>query len=316
MTTKLETVSVTENNLQRRTSDTSTLPPDYDSTNNTYELARLTPSSSSQTSLPQYETVYGDAGSSSNQSGFYPTKLLQIQADGFPLIALPLPPRPDPIHIFGISSLTGESEELEYTSFRPARSSGNCFLVKGNDPLQSPLCTTTYRWGPGRPPKIQILGSIDAAASSAESPDYNEEITVKDKSCISRTAVMRTHLGTFEWRYASRAERKALGADNVLILDQVTTVALAGGKQETRRQKVAQLVRNAEFRTEGSKRTTAGNGGRLMMDLRGWTDRKGEAGQMEVLVVASIVLMLKKEVDRRRMHQMMAMSSGGGGGGG
>lgn len=306
-----------ENNLQRRTSDTSTLPPDYDSTRNTYELARLTPSSSSQTSLPLYETVYGEAGASSNQTGFYPAKLLQIQADGFPLIAFPLPPRPDPIHIFGVSSVTGEFEELEYTSFRPARSSGDCFLVKGNDPLQPPLCTTTYRFGPGRPPKIQLLGSIDAAAASPEeTPDYNEEITVKDKSCISRTTVMRTHLGTFEWRYASRAERKALGADNVLILDQVTTVALAGGKQETRRQKIAQFLRNAEFRTEGSRRTTAGNGGRLMMDLRGWTDRKGEAGQMEVLVLASIVLMLKKEVDRRRMHQMIAMSSGGGGGGG
>ena len=45
------------------------------------------------------------------------------------------------------------------------------------------------------------------------------------------------------------------------------------------------------------------------MDLRAWTDSKGEVQQMQVFVIASCITMLKKEVDRRRMHQVMAMAS-------
>lgn len=310
MTTKVEEITTSQSLLKRRDTG-STLPPDYDAANGVYELQQVTPSNSSQASLPQYEALYEDAGgsSASNAPGFYPTKHLQIQAEGFALITLPLPPRPEPICVFGVAP-DGELEELEYTSIRLMRNSGNCYLVKGEDPNQTPLTTTTYRFGPGKPPKIRMRSNTLSGDLSADT----EEIIVKDKGLVSRTTVMRTHLGTLEWRYASRSERKEHEADNLLVLDQVTTVALAGGKQETRRRKVAQLVRNKEFRTQGTKRCTAGNGGRLMIDLREWADRKGDAEQMEIFAVTSCITMLKKEVDRRRTHQMVVIASGAGGG--
>ncbi|CAM1504206.1 Fc.00g017970.m01.CDS01 [Cosmosporella sp. VM-42] len=310
MTTQVEIKSAPMSHIRRRSSGTSTLPPDYSSTT-CIELSQLTPTSS-QASLPQYDAIYENTGSSSSSdpSGFHPTKHLQIKAQGLRCLAFPLPPRPDPIYIFNVAP-TGTYEQAEYISIRPTRGSGSCYLVKADDPQHTPICTTTYRWGPGKPPKIQLLAGNTA---STKAPDYTEEIEIDCKGCFTRTTSMRTHLGTFEWRYASRAERKALSGDNVLILDRVTTVALEGGKQEVRRRKVAQLVRNSEFRTEGTKKSTAGNGGRLMVDLREWADRKDEAGQMEMLAVASCITMLKKEVDRRRMHQTIAIMAGASGG--
>ncbi|KAF7559879.1 hypothetical protein G7046_g4263 [Stylonectria norvegica] len=308
MSSTIVQTSAPVSGLHRPSSGSSTLPPGYDyDSNQTFELNRLTPAvSSSSTSLPKYTTLYEDGASSSSSASpasFQPTKLFQIQARGFPLMAFPLAPRPDPIYINAITP-DGELAQPEYTSVRPARNSGNCFLVYADDPAQTPLATTTYRFGPGKPPKIKLL--------ARDAP--TEEIVVNSKSCLTRSTSMRTHLGTLEWRYASRADRRAASADNLLVLEQVTNVAVAGGKQETRRRKVAQLVRNEEWRTEGSRKCTAGNGGRLMMDLKAWAERKGEAEQMELLVVTSCLMMLKKEVDRRRMHQTAAIMGGASGG--
>lgn len=314
MTTTIETISAPASGLHRRSTGHSTLPPDYGATEG-YELAQLSPASSSAESLPRYTTTYENGGSSSSArhpSGFHPSKLLQIEAPGFALIAFPLPPRPDPIYVFGVNP-TGELEQAEYVSIRPARNSGSCFLARPDDPAQTPICTTTYRFGPGKPPKIRLLGG-------AGEDDHDEEFELSCKGCLTRSVVMRTHLGTFEWRYSSRAERRAAQSsvgeevDCLLVLDRVTNVALEGGKQEERRMRVAQFVRSAGLRTPGTRRSTAGNGGRLILDLREWADRKGEAEQMELLAVASCVSMMKKEVDRRRMHQTMVIMGGASGG--
>ncbi|KAH7156801.1 hypothetical protein EDB81DRAFT_400422 [Dactylonectria macrodidyma] len=295
----------------RRTSiDQDSLPPDY-TVSEGYELGNLRASSSAD-SLPQYNAVYEDAAAASSSSssaaspdaGFHATKLLQIQAKGQPMMRLPLPPRPDPIYVFGVTP-TGELDEAEYVSVRPTRGSGSCFLARAGDPAQTPICTTTYRFGPNRPPKIQFLEDSGS-----------EEIVFECKGNFTRATAMRTPLGTFEWRYSTRAERRAAGpdVDSLLILDRTTTVSLAGGGSEVRRRKVGQLVRSGGLRTEGTRRSTAGNGGRLMLDLRDWADRKAEAGQMELLAVASCVSMLKKEVDRRRLHQTMIMMGAASGG--
>lgn len=138
---------------------------------------------------------------------------------------------------------------------------------------------------------------------------YEEGFEVVSKGFTTRAQVFRTHLGTFQWRYAGRKERKAAQADNLMVLDRIVKVALEGGKQEEKRIPVARLVRNAEVRSKETRITTAGNGGRLMMNLMEWEGTKGDAEQMEVLVVASCLVMLKKEVDRRRMHQAIAMTS-------
>lgn len=267
-----------------------------------YELDALR-SVSSSGSLPQYEALYGDASTSSfSDPVFLPTKHFQIQTRGVPLVALPLPPKPDPIHIFSVTP-AGEmkdDEQLAYVSVRPKRGSGNCSLYRGDGSQEAPLCNTFYRFGPGKHPKLQLCR-------------YGEDFEVVPKGHLTRSQVMRTPLGTFEWRYAKKMERRAGNASSLLVLDRVTNVALDGGKQEERRHQVAKLVRNAEYRTGGSDRTTAGNGGRLLMDLREWEDRKSDVDQMEVLVVASCLMMLKKEVDRRRVHQTIAIMSAGGG---
>ncbi|KAL4730284.1 hypothetical protein ACLX1H_002317 [Fusarium chlamydosporum] len=312
MSTKAHTLSNSVSDINGCSSTHLNLPPNYETTE-AIELSRMSPASSSTNSLPRYTDLYdSNLPSNSNASGFNPTKQLQIQAPGFPLISLPLPPQPDPIYIFNVAP-TGNIAEAEYVSIRPARNSGSCFLARANDHAQKPLCSTTYRFGPGKPPKIRF-------ETETTQDRQAEEIEISCKGVLTRSVVMRTHLGTFEWRYGSRAERRAAQTsvgeevDSLLILDQVMKVAVAGGKQEERRRKVGQFVRSSRLRTPGSKRSTAGNGGRLMLDLREWTDRKDERVEMEILAVASCVSMMKKEVDRRRMHQTMAIAGGASGG--
>ncbi|KAL6855196.1 hypothetical protein ACO1O0_006334 [Amphichorda felina] len=284
----------------------TTLPPPYQDGDDNNGLDALS-NASSTSSLPQYETVAPDHSSA---AGFHPTLTYQVENNGQPIIALPMPPRPCPIPIHAVTP-TGEIADKVYESVRPARNSGNSILYHISASTEAPVCATTYRFGPGRPPRIRLLGP-DADVGCSD-----EEFEVVGRGRTTRAVSVRTHLGTFQWRYANKAERKAAGADSLLVLERVTTVARAGtsssissSKTEEQRRRVAQLVRSDEFRTAGTGRSTAGNGGRLMMDLREWAegDCKGEARQMEVFVVASCIVMLKKEVDRRRLHQAIVIA--------
>ncbi|KAM4059973.1 hypothetical protein HRG_002409 [Hirsutella rhossiliensis] len=300
-----------ESSPGRTTSGRTSLPPQYEAAD--YELSRLhlTASTSSE-SLPKYEPVSQPGAPStssfspSSATGLEATHVFQVETHGHPLFALPISPRPDPILVYSVLP-TGEIGPEVYQSLREKRNSGSCTLVRAGDGGQGqmPVCNTAYRFGPYRPPKIRLLGDVA----------HDQDFEVHDKACHTRAQVIRTHLGTFRWRYASRAECKAIGASSLLVLDLITTVAAAGGaKQGERRRAVAQLVRNETLRTQGTGGTTAGNGGRLLVDLRNWVDSKGEAQQMEVLVIASCITMLKKEVDRRRMHQLIVIAGGASGG--
>ncbi|KID96781.1 hypothetical protein MAJ_07294, partial [Metarhizium majus ARSEF 297] len=93
----------------------------------------------------------------------------------------------------------------------------------------------------------------------------------------------------------------------------LTSVVLPGGGTAERRTRVAQLVRSEALRTPGTSGTTAGNGGRLLMDLGEWAGGKAEARAAEVLVLSSCLVMLKKEVDRRRAAQFMVLAGAAGG---
>ena len=287
----------------------TTLPPPYHDGDDNIGLGALS-NASSTSSLPQYETVAPDHSSA---AGFRPTLSYQIENNGQPIIALPLPPRPYPTPIHAVTP-TGEIADKVYESVRPARNSGNSILYHISASAETPVCATTYRFGPGRPPQIRLLGPATPSHGSSD-----EEFEVVGRGRTTRAVSVRTHLGTFQWRYANKAERKAAGADSLLVLERVTTVARTGssgssssssGKTEEQRRRVAQLVRSDEYRTAGTGRSTAGNGGRLMMDLREWAeaDGKGEARQMEVFAVASCIVMLKKEVDRRRLHQAIVIA--------
>jgi len=337
----------------RAASTTSSIAPSYhtispsDSDPNPRDHQDLielgTLGSVSNASLPTYADATGEDSSENPPEGgrpFVATQKLRIETAGKPLFGLPLPPRPDPIPIYDVTSGICPAAPL-YVSLRPNRNSGTCHLARGDDPHETPLCTTTYRWGPGKPPVISLhrgdggpattpptsplAGCSSSSPRSSEQGDEGEDdegqgsgSTVDSPftspKLLRRTQLLRSPYGTFTWRYASRQERKPFGADSLLVMERVVRVALPGGRSEERRTAVARLVRGEDTRSEGSGRSTAGNGGLLEVDLRDWADAKDEVEQVRLLVVASCVSMLKKEVDRRRMHQaivIMAAVSGG-----
>lgn len=297
---------------------------------------------------------------------FQPTVHLQIETPGKPLLSLPLPPRPDPIPIFDVS----DPSLPRFVSLRPTRGSGSCFLISPSHRAPNgtseeeaefvPLSTTQYRFGPGRHPRVRLYtpGSATPTSNpfyrdqpvSTHSPGSNPECinpTEEDVDLstwdafellpvglLTRAVTFRTRLGTFTWRYATRKERKAVGADSLLVLDRVIRISHAlnipspssssspasssrtdGGKKEKEiRTPVAHLIRNGEFRTEGSSPSSAGNGGRLLIDTQLWGDEKVEREMAVVLVVTTCLAMLKKEVDRRRAQQIAIMAGAAGGG--
>jgi len=324
--------------FRRAPSVTGSLAPSY--TTNDIELVRLddaTPTASlhggdlDDLDDDQAPPPYGDSGA------FNPTVHLQIQTAGKRLLSLPVPPRPEPIPIHRVDAATGEVEAAPtYLSLRQSRGSGNCTLVQASDPAQTPLSSTTYRFGPGRPPQVQLFdpsspppassapssssAAAAAAAAADETPSAYDIFPIESRGLLTRAQKLKTRLGAFEWRYATRKERKAAGADSLLVLDRVVRVFRAGGAaEEEQRTPVARLVRSAGLRSPGSSPSSAGNGGRLLIDLTSWSGddaAKRDREMAEVLVVTTCVSMLKKEVDRRRAQQMavmMAAASGGGG---
>jgi hypothetical protein len=286
---------------------------------------------------------------------FQPSVHFQIETPGKALLSFPLPLRPDPIPIFSLSPGTSTSDPTpRFLSLRPARKSGNCFLVpappyaqaENEEPLHHPLSITTYRFGPGRPPRVRLFlpGVAPATAnpflddpSDSRGEDGHGEsggedvdlatwdaFEVKSLGLLTRAVGFRSRLGSFEWRYADRKERKAAGADSLLVLDRVVKVARAQNlgassaakEEEVVRTPVARLVRNAESRAQGSGSCSAGNGGRLEVDLTLWGEgeEKRERDMAAVMAVTTCLVMLKREVDRRRAQQIAIMAGAGSGG--
>lgn len=283
-----------------------------------------------------------------------------------------------------------------FISLRKSRGSSSCSLVAGagysllrdngaasasqsdNAAAAGTLrtvSTTTYRFGPGRPPRIDVGGDL-SATSSSDTPSPWDSFEVKNKAIWSRRQQIQTRLGTFEWRYASSAERKDLSKEllwqvgagkednamltaldkkekkrkekeekamrkhhdvkSLLVLDHITQVygstdtagpssSSSGGPREIRRP-VARFIRNAELRTPGSSRNSAGNGGRLQIDLREWeaveklalgekklaSDGISDDHDREMMItmtVSSALCMLKKEIDRRQGQEAAAIAS-------
>src|SRR5262249_40419399 len=158
-----------------------------------------------------------------------PTRALQLEAYGHPLIALPLAPRPIPINVYEVTP-TGQVGAEVYTSLRAKRCSNSCILFRAGDASQEPLCSTVYRFGPNRPPRIMLHGEASSpseASSSSSSPTldsqsgHEETFEVVDRGCTTRAQVIRTHLGPFVWRYAGRKERQAESADSLLVLERI-----------------------------------------------------------------------------------------------
>ncbi|PKS06977.1 hypothetical protein jhhlp_005574 [Lomentospora prolificans] len=319
-----------------------------------YELTTLRTSSESASSAglpPNYDDALS-SGTVDPYTGplseagkpFHPTQKLRIDCLGHPAFSLPVAPRADPIPIYDIThdpQVTRFTDPL-YTSVRQARSSGNCQLVSGYAALDAaPLVSTTYRFGPGKPPLVTFHASQPSAAATqnpfasnpslsgnvpttrdeaAEEAEPDQEFSsssasatfaIKSKSALHRTLIFRTHLGTFTWRYASRAERKLTGVNSLVILERVVPVAHAGSSKPTDTvvAEVARFVRSDDTRTPDTSRHTAGNGGVLLLDLRDWADSKDEVEEVRRLAVATCIVVMKKEVDRRRMQQMVTIAA-------
>lgn len=314
--------------LTRRSTTTSVSPslaPSYatqDPNSAAIELASWHDASSSRrTSILSSPPPY------TSSHTFLPTIHLQVQTPGKPWLCLPIPPKPVPIPIFDVNPNEGTlSTEPRYVSIRPERGSGSSYLVPGSSPESSkPLSTTTYRFGPGKPPVVSLFlptqdrdrqGSGSSGGQAEAEEEAWDTFPIHSTSLLSRSQRLHhTRLGTFEWRYASRSERNAIKANSVLVLERVVRVAVAGGKEEEDRRTVALFVRSEETRTPGSSASSAGNGGRLMVDLGAWEEGEKVEREMAVVLVATTVLvMLKKEVDRRRAQQIAIMASAAGGG--
>jgi hypothetical protein len=267
-------------------------------------------SSESDDPPPYYEEVEGGgASSSAPPTAFTGTHQLQVQTLGYDTDqAL------SGWAFENISIYTVDRGEVEYISLRLQQTSNSCALVRGSDTSQTPLISTIYRRGPGRNPRIRILPrdtslSVEDAINSESV--QGEVVDVVSRSIISRTQKFDTSFGNFEWRYGSSAELRAeYDADSLILMERVDFVRSRDGKAGKRGVRIAQLVRNDEFRTQGTSRRAGGNGGRLMMDLSMWEDERKtnvKVKDVEAFVVASCLCMLKREADRFRNAQNAAV---------
>lgn len=271
-------------------------------------------STTSSTYPPSYRTQYTQLSSLADDNAsevastitpffatpdFHPTSFLQIQSVGKAPISFPTPAKELEIPIFSI-----ETGRPVYLSIRPSRRKGSCRLVGAEDETETTIARTTYFFGPGRSPQVRIGADDDLDA---------DVFNLDSKSLLTRAVVFESRKwGKFEWRYARKNERAAVGENinNILVLEQL--VGFENGKEE--RVRVAQLVRSEETRTPGTKAMYAGNGGRLEMCLGGGEKREKDSIDA-VTVVVTCLVMLKKEVDRLRTTQIMIISAGASGGG-
>lgn len=273
--------------------DTASIAP---SSKNPFDTASLAPSTAASTSASLLS--HASSTTITHSAGpFTPTACLQIQTPGHSMVALPTPPKTLETPIFTVGP-TGRCEVPVYISIRPLRTKGHCDLVRAEDETRTPIATTRYRPGPSADPVVEIL---DDAAGRAE-------FTMETR-WTSRTLSFEFGGRRFEWRYGGRKERKRVeeareeGCDTLLILERV---------MGDERRQIARLVRGEETRTPGTKKSNAGNGGRLELSLEGeWSSGDGVKGEgsgiSESVVVATVLVMLKKEIDRMRGWQAVAI---------
>ncbi|OBT46920.1 hypothetical protein VE00_02006 [Pseudogymnoascus sp. WSF 3629] len=225
---------------------------------------------------------------------FHATTSLQIQTSGHALLAFPSPPKQLTTAVFSLSP-NGRCDRPVYLSTRAVRNSGNCTLVRADDESASPLAETRYKWGPSSDPVVSI---------------GDEEVVMSRPKWTARTISFSYGGRRYQWRYGGSSERRGVegdrgeGCHSLLLLERVE----GEGKEEVKTT-IARFVRGEETRTPGTKKSCAGNGGRLEMALERdgvdtFTDRI-----VEEVVVATVLVMLKKEVDRRRGAQIAVIAN-------
>lgn len=267
---------------------------------------------------------------------FLPTHNFQIETPGKPVLSIPLLPRPGPIPIFSVPGTTTTAPS--YLSLRPVPSSGSSYLVSPTPQGESrPLSTTTYRFGPGRPPVVRLFRPgheqrNDSDEALATFPIASSSLFTRSVTFSCPALDPGSDTGTFTWRYipSHSSERQTLGFEkggSLLVLKYIPVApkrrvfpaypapstrssTLFGGGDDKHKQEaviVAALIRNDEFRSRGTRASDAGNGGRVMVDCEffsaggGGGDGLGEEERREmgtVMVLTTALVMLKREVDR------------------
>lgn len=211
-------------------------------------------------------------------------KSLLINARGIGVFRLPLPSSELEIPIFHPDG------SLAYMSTRNKRCSGDSVLCH---PRLGELISTSYFFGPGRSPVIRYLQP--SAALSSDEMKINGKWTSRAQTFVSPDGKM------FEWSY-TREKSSDREKMTLLVLCEKVDVSTERGMR------IAKLVRSDETRPAESSRSSAGNGGELVID------QNACKGIDEALIVATCLVMLKKEIDRRRSLQMIALSAAVSGG--
>ncbi|KAI8956037.1 hypothetical protein F4801DRAFT_586658 [Xylaria longipes] len=199
------------------------------------------------------------------------------------------------------ASISTGDEDIELASLSPSTSASSCASPPAatapspssspstfaptkqlGDESQTPLSTTTYRFGPGRPPVTVLADPARDPPQSAgeEGEGMQEGFEILGRSLFSRAVRFQVSgLGSFGWRYANSKERASAAADSLLVCEVNGEGKEKGGVPR----RIAQLVRNETYRSPGTTRSSAG------------TKRRE---RVEWLVVTTAVTMLKREVDR------------------
>ncbi|KAI0147084.1 hypothetical protein GGR57DRAFT_506062 [Xylariaceae sp. FL1272] len=310
-----------------QTSLTSTLPPEY-SEHDTKDGhlappgARFRSSSTSSFNAPV------------SSGPFTPTSQLQIEAQGS---TCTLTTYGGNTPIYSISS-SGGLGPLAYLNIRPQRRSNSCYLTLADDPTETPITRTIYRVGPGRPPVIELSDPVRGVSLPGKGTDVDVHeaktrgaFEVHSTTIWSRSITFEVPgLGIFGWRYAGSAEKKEWDAKSLLVCEVfgsspayhdndgsssvgssskksfASKLGLGSSKDRESGTRIAQLVRNSEYRTPGSSRWSAGNGGRLMMDLTGFEEKEQE--RVRQLVCTTALTMLKRELERNQNATIAAIS--------
>jgi len=211
---------------------------------------------------------------------FVPSRKLVIHSLGMPFMQFPTHSRQLEIEVKDLT--TGR---IAYSSRRERVRSGNAIL---SAPGRGALVQSLYRFGPGRNPKLVILGT-------------NEEVTVKGKWPFREQHFKLGDCEIIAWKYARELVpgSPTVGRDGKKVKPRTQVICEVGDKR------VAMLVRNDDSRTPGTTKRHAGNGGHLLID----EPALKASGLGEELIVATCIMMLKKEMDRRRARHMAAFSA-------
>lgn len=173
---------------------------------------------------------------------------------------------------------------------------GNFWISNAEDESQTAVARGMFKWGPGKDPRIRIGHDVEKDGEVMSGEEI-EEAEIKTR-WMTRTCTFAWRGRMWQWRYGDKIERQVAsdaigeGCDDLLLLEEIDEEE----KGKVRGKPVARLIRGAQSRTPGTKRSHGGNGGRLEMALNDEED----GGMTEIVVVTSLLVMLKREADRVR----------------